>query len=361
MFRKFLKPIHKKLLSHYDDRYSAQTFEQLITQLSLRQLSDSAMYYQLEFNDKTSKEELIRLLTERFHKENSLYYEMLIHNEAEFHLLRDALSAHHNAFNLSSDDMEQMTAALIVFDVDDQLILPSDTFDALIALPLDKIEQKKEKYEQDFTFITSNLMLYGFLTRDHLESHYKKVYHTSFEPDSIDLFLSIYDIESHNGFIVDTLLDSWVDDKGDYQDLRSLPYYEFQNQREVYDYVGPDHHLQTLQMKSLSKFLKKKTDLSPDEWDQLIESIQVYTMGAPDYESAREEISSLVRGMFSREERNTFNTLYQDMFNHTRQWMLAGHTPVEIEEMIRQQEEIKHSLKTNKIVTLNDIKAAKKD
>ncbi|TDM02294.1 hypothetical protein [Macrococcus carouselicus] len=361
MFRKFLTPFNKKILSAYEETYDNQSFDQLLQKLSLDYLRDSALYYQLEFDEKTSKNELITLLSERFHKKDSLYYEMLIQNESEFRLLQDALSAKHNVLNLAPEDMEQMTAALIVFDIDEKLVIPHDTYTSLLQLPMQTIENKKEKYEQDLTFITSNLMLYGFVSRDHLESHYEKVYRQSFEPDSIDLFLSIYDMSVYEGYIVDSLLDSWVEDKNDFHDLKQFPYYEFKDPREVYDYIGPDHHLQTPEMKILVNFLKKNTSLSPEEWDHLIEGIQVYTMGAPDFESASQEIGELIKGLFSREERQTFNRLYRNMFNHTRQWILAGHTPLEIEEMAIQQEEMKRSIKMNKIVTINEIKAVKKD
>ncbi|WJP97933.1 hypothetical protein [Macrococcus bovicus] len=361
MFRKFLAPLHKKVLSSYDSSYH-QSFDELIHRLSLEELRDSAMYYQLDFDDQTSRQALIDMLSERFHKKGSLYYELLIQEEVlDIQLLADALAENHNIIHLSPKDLEQMVAALIIFDIDKKLVIPEDTKQTLMQLPLDAIEQKKEKYEQNFSFISSNLMLYGFVTREHLEAHYKKTYQDTFEADSIDLFLSIYDLQIHEGYIVDALLDSWVDDKEAFQELQQFPYYEFKDPHEVYDFVGPDHHLQTPQMKNLGKFLKKKTQLSPDEWDHLIEGIQVYTMGAPDFESAQHEISLLIKGQFAREDRDQFDLLYKDFFQHTRQWMLGGHTPAEIEKMELEHESMKRAIKMNKIVAINDIKAIKKD
>lgn len=361
MFRKFLAPLHKKVLSSYDSSYD-QSFDELVHRLSLEELRDSAMYYQLDFDDETSRQALIDMLSVRFHKKENLYYELLIQEEVlDIQLLADALSENHNIIHLSPKDLGQMVAALIIFDIDKKLVIPEDTKQALMKLPLDAIEQKKDKYEQDFTFISSNLMLYGFVTRDHLEAHYEKTYQDTFEADSIDLFLSIYDLQIHEGYIVDALLDSWVDDKEAFQELQQFPYYEFKDPHEVYDFVGPDHHLQTPQMKNLGKFLKKKTQLSPDEWDHLIESIQVYTMGAPDFESAQHEISLLIKGQFAREDREQFDFLYKDFFQHTRQWILGGHTPAEIEKMELERESMKRSIKMNKIVAINDIKAVKKD
>ncbi|ULG74322.1 hypothetical protein [Macrococcus brunensis] len=361
MFRKFLAPLHKKVLSSHDSNYH-QTFDELVQRLSIDELRHSAMYYQLDFDEETSRQTLIEMLSERFHKKGNLYYELLIQEEIlDIQLLADALSVNHNIIHLSPKDFEQMVTALIIFDIDKKLVIPEDTKQALMKLPLDEIEQKKDKYEQDFTFISSNLMLYGFVTREHLEEHYRKTYQDAFETDSINLFLSIYDLQIHDGYIVDGLLDSWIEDKEAFQELQQFPYYEFKDSQEVYDFVGPDHHLQTPQMKNLAKFLKKEAQLSPDEWDHLIEGIQVYTMGAPDFESADHEIGLLIKGQLSREDREQFDTLYKDLFQHTRQWVLGGHTPSEIEQMELDREAVKRSIKMNKVVAFNDIKAIKKD
>lgn len=78
-------------------------------------------------------------------------------------------------------------------------------------------------------------------------------------------------------------------------------------------------------MKLPTKFLKKKVLLSPEE-----------------------------------EDRDQFDFLYKDFFQHTRQWMLSGYTPAEIEKMELERESVKHSIKMNKMVTINDIKAIKR-
>ncbi|MGG6310880.1 SEC-C metal-binding domain-containing protein [Paenibacillus macerans] len=310
--------------------------------LAKLRLASLASVYNVNGRSKMKREELVDALLERIEDPEVLQATLIKSKPKEWELFESLLKGSFQQSNSTPYGYYYyfLDRGLLFtfFDANRlHLIIPDEVKTALDKLNEDDFMQVLRRSHLIYSYILASVNLYGVVTPAKLAEIYNAQNESPLTEEELLQYLLAFlgrgdqYFGMHQGYIVSLDMgDAEFDDLlGQVQ--HKPPYVP--DKREFLNYADHDYFEMTPQLAALRDFVRKEFRLDREMAEYLVDDIQLGCSMEASLQNLIYEFERRDLEFETQKQAQKAVALITDVYNHTRMWSNAGHTPMELRQM----------------------------
>ncbi len=273
--------------------------------------------------------------------------------EDEYGIYMKAVKAGHEFVPMPADRMPFALQLLLMFESKKGLMIPSDLTEEINKLNIKEIEADRTHVDNEKTFLTGVLFLYGYVHEQHVARLYNDYFGEPLPIEKFDEWIAILGLKRVNDVVMMPAIYEG------YEGEETPPYspnyyYHPASLEELGLYAGPDHHRHTQEMQDLLTFIETHTqELPKEERDELMDAAVFLIIASNDANVTMEELINMFAKNLSTQEFDMFESLFVKTLDTTRLWIYGGMTVEEVREATEEREKVEEEEKEKKVINFD--------